>query len=1182
MKNLDDITYWSNVLAVTGLLISLLAVLMLSFNKYPSSRRLAGYLMSVMVLVISVQFDSLWDYLALLTATSTFTLYGYVEAFFTQNKRLNYRLFIPLGLVLILTLLPSSPILAVMLRLTPVALGFIYGYITIGLINSECKLRGISFFGNPGKRLIWFRNFLYVNAAFMVTWIILLAFNWQNTVVVTGELLIITGFIYFQVFRESTFLSPIPLANKYQKSTLSQGQKFGIATRLDQFLTHEKGYLNGELSLSSLAEELKTSTHHLSQVINETKGMGFQEMIARLRIREAKRLLKDSEHQQTKIEGIAAMVGYNSKSAFNNSFKKFTGLTPSQFKASKDVLTYREARLPDQKKPFSERTTIDLSHVSRLNHFQVMLVNFFKIFLRNTRKNLTFSAINLFGLTVGFTACLFIYLFISDELSYDRHLPDHEQIHRIIWRSSNPQTRTPHPMAQAMVRDLPEVEAATTLSPWYGAGLSKQTIRVRHVDSNQLYEEPDFYFVDSTFLDVFQLKVLAGDPDALRKPFNIVISSQLAEKYFGDENPIGRELTVNDMPVAIAAVIESMDRNSHFHFNAMLSYVTLKSINPDNPWMQWGDFGHFNYIKLAPTANYKTLEARIPDWVASYLNWSEDRLEALLNGEDRFELQPVSTIHLHSHVRWELENNGNILYIYILSGTLVFLLLIVVINYVNLTTARSFERAKEIGIRKTLGALKSSLSTQFYVESAIFCFIALLLALVVTSILLPGFSNLTGKNITGDMIWNAPTLSIFTGVCLLVAVFAGFYPASTLTAFAPTAILKGKMSSSFHGTRMRSALVVVQFFVSAIMIVSSLIVLRQIDYMKTKDLGFDQDAVLAIKIYPSVEIGSIDTRMVKGLQEGFNSLSGVTHTSAISNLPGGQFNQHSVFADVNPDQQIDISEMTVDYNFDQTLDIALVSGRAFNPTHQLDSAGRTVIVNESFVRQLNLDTPVGQTISWTGNDHPTKSRVQIIGVVEDFHYRSLHEEIQPLAIQYSKQDISHLIVKMKGEQFQQSLAQMQTIYETFEQQLPFEYSFLDDQLQQLYQQEITTLNVFSIFAGLALLLAGLGLLGMAIAIMNQKVKEVGIRKILGASISQIVLLVVGQFSKLILIALAIGLPTGLLLMQSWLSEFTYRVAPGWVPFVVAAILLFAVAAASVSFVVIRIAHANPVDAVRDE
>lgn len=1162
---------WSEVLFGVVFLVGGITSVLMFVSRYPSSRFLGQLILSYLLVLIV----SLLDIAVSLTYASwAFTgvsLFLYSKAFFDQKSRIKVWYFLPAAATVVLPFVPFGEWGAGVIT---------FGYLLFSFdaIRGEGKARGIVWFQNPGSRLIWFRNFISLHFLFFL--IVVLA-PVTTTVYAEGIFLLLI-YIYYQLFKESAFLLPIPLGNKYQKSTLSPEIKSSILGKLDKVMVEDKFYLRDDISLSNLASELGATTHHLSQVLNESKKISFQDLIAQYRIREACRLLRADDQQQVKIENIAGMVGYNSKSAFNTAFKKRMELTPSEYRDKKDVRSYREERLPERKHSLLSDSTFSLNHVFNLKMTNDMIQHFIKIFSRNIKSNKLFSLFNIFGLTVGFTCGILIYLYIQDEQSFDSELPDADRIYRIAWMTDNPQTRTPHPMAQTMANDFPEVEEAVSFSPWYGPGLSKDFIRVENVESNIIFEEPDFFFADSTFFDVFQVEIVEGDKDAMKKPFSLVITEPLAKKYFGDSSAIGKELELNQMPLAVSAVVKPLPKNSHFHFNAFIPYVTLKQINPNDTWMTWADFGHFNYIKLAEGTDPAALEEKIPDWIGSYLAWSETDLERLKAGEVRFELQPIQDIHLTSHLRWELESNGNVLYIYILSFTLVFLLLIATINYVNLTTAKSVERAKEVGIRKTLGAISETISLQFYLESILFCMVAMILSFVFAALFLESFNSLSGKQFLLSQLLDSSFLFMSFGICLVIGLLAGFYPAMVLSTYKPTEVLKGKLSTNSKGVRLRSVLVIFQFTISAVLISGSLMIFKQVQFMKETDLGFDKEAVISLNVPMSIEIGGVDVVALRNVQNQLQSLNGVKATALVSATPGGQFNQHPYFLKDNPENRVDVSSIMVDYDIDKVLGFEMVEGRSFNRSYSKDSV-HNVIINESMANLLDSD----------GKDLLGKALVQdasgreyeatIIGIVKDFHFQSLHEEIQPLLMSVQPLGAGNILVKLEGQQFGQIIRQIETIYnEGIDSDVPFEYHFLDQELAKLYEQEEQTLSIFSVFALIALIIASLGLLGMALAILNQRVKEVGMRKILGASSAQIMQMIFGQFLKLIVAALVIGLPLSYLLMQNWVKEFSYQAPFGVMPFVWSGIILLVVAAISVSSAVSKIAFSNPVEALKCE
>ncbi|MEQ8471017.1 MAG: ABC transporter permease [Marinoscillum sp.] len=1171
---------WILVLILSIILQGGFLLIALLINKYPASRFL-GIITALLLITASLPFllPDNHSVFCLIVMGQAFTIHSYAQAFFTQKTRISYLLAIPVIMIGSgLFILEGIWFDAIQFILYPLFIAYCLRSAFL-FIKREGQVRGIQWIVNPGSRLIWFRNF-FTYECVLIGVLTASSVGWVPQIFTLFGIMVHIYFIVFQLFRESDFFDPIPVTNKYQKSTLTPAQKSDILSKLNKLIEVEKFYLESTTSLSSLAKKLNTTTHHLSQVLNETKGMSFQELLSQYRIREAKVILKSNKHESTKIEHVASMVGYNSKSSFNTAFKKYTNLTPKEYKEQKNVQTYREERPPNRGKPTSGIFGFDLMNRLNQNINQIMVSNFFKIFYRRVARNKVFTFINLFGLTVGFTCSILIYLFIGEHTSYDQELPQSNQIYRVAWVNENPQTRTPHPFAQRIKEDLPEVIQSTTLSPIYGPGLTRDGVRVENKKEDIQFIEKDFFYVDSTFLDVFDLKVLAGDPDALKKPWNVVISQSTAEKYFGNEDPIGQTITIDDWDIAVAAVVEDMPKRSHFHVTGLVSYVTLKNINPENLWFTWQDFGHFNYLKLAPGTDYKEIESKIPEWIVTYLDWSQTDKERLLNHEAAFKLQPIKDIHLHSHLRWELENNTNILYIYILTGAMVFILLIACINYINLTTAKSIERAREVGVRKTLGALSLSLTGQFYLESLVFCLVAAVLAFAFSAMLLPFFNHITQIQFsTIDLI--RPGFLTAAGMAILViSMLSGSYPAMVMDKFKPVDVLKGKLTTSFHGRRLRNGLVIFQFFVSAILIIASLIILKQLNYMKTKELGFDQDALISVKMYPSAALGGMDVEMIRTLENEFSNVSGVKEVSAVSNLPGGQFDQLTIYQTIYPEEKIDASQMGVDYDALNTLGISMAEGRTFDRSYDSDTLDNHFIINAEAASRLNLDDPIGVSITW--EQAGRSGQGVIVGITNDFHFQSLHSAIQPLIIYLDPYDVNHIVVKMEGREFQNTLNQINAIYAQNIMDIPFEYHFIDEQLAELYNDEIRTLNIFTIFTSIALILACIGLIGLAIALLNQSIKDIGIRKIMGARSWDIFSMVLLQFLKLIGIALLFGLPVGYLIMQVWIQEFSYQATIGVLPFVVSACTLVIISIMSVSVIIVKIASTNPAETLRYE
>ena len=510
---------WIETFSMSLIVLGGLLGLILMLNKYQSGRWLGILTVAYLLVFGSVVFQQ--TYLTpVFIVPAAVTLFLYTHSFFFQRKRLKLWHMLPiLGVTSILFAFFNVTLLWAAAGATTIA----YLFNTFKLMFEESNSRGFSFFIGPGARISWFRNFVGFNVIFLGAYFLGFTAHVYSTFY-----LIFLAQILYQILNESSFFEPIPVANKYKKSTLNPAIKASILEKLETIMDEGKFYQRDDASLSKLAEELGATNHHLSQVLNESLQISFQDLLARYRIREAAKMLREEKYEKVKIENVATMVGYNSKSAFNTAFKKRTGLTPSDYRDAKNVRTYGEERLTERKAPSNGNHKFSLNHVFNLKIERGMIQNFLKIFIRNVRRNGLFSFLNIVGLSVGFTCGIFIYLFIQHELSYDKTLSDSDRVYRIAWMNDNPQTRTPHPLAQAMANDFPEVEEAVSISPWYGPGLSKDKIRVKNIEANILFEEPDFYFADSTFLDIFQLKVLEGDEDALRKPWSLVISEPLA------------------------------------------------------------------------------------------------------------------------------------------------------------------------------------------------------------------------------------------------------------------------------------------------------------------------------------------------------------------------------------------------------------------------------------------------------------------------------------------------------------------------------------------------------------------------------------------------------------------------------------------------------------------------------
>ena len=809
------------------------------------------------------------------------------------------------------------------------------------------------------------------------------------------------------------------------------------------------------------------------------------------------------------------------------------------------------------------------------NHL-IMYRSYFKFAVRSMWRQKANTAFNLLGLVLAFTVCGLIYLHVNQELSFDKFHERSEDIYRIAWMNENPQTRTPHPMAQAMVTDIPEVESAVSLTPIYGPGLTKVTIPITLEKSNITFEEPNGFFADSTFFEVFDVKFIEGNPDnALQTINGIVLTKSMAVRYFSDEKAIGNRLSFGpstDM-LEVVGVVEDFPQESHFHFHFLISYMTLKALPFNDTWMSWEDFGHFNYVKLKPGTSGKMVESKIPDFVTKYLNWPEENLEGLRQGVVKFALQPITGIHLNSNIRWELESNSSMSYLIIYGASGLFILLISIINFVNMSTARSAQRLKEVGVKKTLGARKGQLLTQFVLEAILVSYAALLLALVSITGLEARFNQLVSGNIDSGLIYTPEAIGFLIIVTSITAILAAAYPSIYLNALKPGDILKGSGGKKIGGAKVRMGLLGIQFVAAIIMISGSLIISEQIRFIKNKDLGFSPENMVMVDIDNWEDRSEI-------IKNRFRQIGGVQGVSTISNPPGGQFNQHQLYLESEPTRTIDALEIFVDKEALTTLGLSLKEGRFLDIQLAADSAGTSFVMNETAMEELGIDTGIGKNIVWIDNENHIKG--QIVGVVNDFHYQSLHTPIRPLIMMIRPRTYNKVLVKIDNVDLSAIIPQLESAFDEIYPEVEFEYSFLDQRMDELYHEESRTLLLTTLLSGISIFLSIAGLIGIVLIAIKQRVKEIGIRKVLGASIGQILLLINTRFILIGLIATLIAVPITFSLMQNWMGNFTYQNGISPLIFVLTSVGLLMLIFATISLISINTARSNPVTALRNE
>ena len=806
-----------------------------------------------------------------------------------------------------------------------------------------------------------------------------------------------------------------------------------------------------------------------------------------------------------------------------------------------------------------------------------MLQNYIKIAWRNLVRNRAFSAINIVGLALGLATCLLISLFILDELSYDRFNQKADRIVRVIFRGTMQggkmnEAHVMPPVAQTLKTDYPDVLEATRLRT---GGAPLFTI------GNKTFRDASMVFADSNFFQVFTLPLLQGDAKtALTRPNTAVITQEMARKYFGNEDAIGKLLTIKGSSTTyqITGVIDRVPVNSHFHFDIFASMASL----PDAKAPSWLTSEFFTYLVLPEGYDYKQLEAKLPQVVEKYMGPQFQQSMGMSLAQFRKKgndiglyLQPLTDIHLRSSFAYDLGTNGDIQYIYIFGAIALFMLLIACINFMNLSTAGASKRAKEVGIRKVLGSVKMALTNQFLVESFLLTAIALLLAIGIVYLALPFFNDLAGKQLTLNFIanvWLLPALLLFG---LLVGILAGSYPAFFLSSFKPISVLKGRFTSSKNSIGLRSGLVVFQFFISITLMVGTTVVYRQLSYIQNKKLGYDKDQVLVLP----------ETWLLGQKEDVFRNQimqdNRVISASTSGYLPAGPSNNNNfmVYPETNSTQLVKTIRYDVDYNYISVLGIQLATGRNFSKAYGTDSSG--VILNETAAKTFGWgEKAVGHTITNTNNEG-NKGTYRVIGVVKDFHFRSLHERISPLIMMLGHNS-GTVIVKVKTKDISGLLASLKTQWNQLAADAPFTYSFMDDRFNDTYKSEQKIGLILGIFAGLTIFVACLGLFGLATFTAEQRTKEIGVRKVLGASVGSIVGLLSKDFLKLVAIAIVLASPVAWYTMNRWLQDFAYKIDITWWMFALAGLLSVSIALLTVSFQSIKAALMNPVKSLRSE
>jgi putative ABC transport system permease protein len=808
-----------------------------------------------------------------------------------------------------------------------------------------------------------------------------------------------------------------------------------------------------------------------------------------------------------------------------------------------------------------------------------MLKNYIKVALRNLWKSKGFSAINVIGLAIGLATCLLIILFVLDELSFDRFHKKADHIYRVdgdIQFGGNHfiLAVAPDPMGPTLKKDFPQVEQYVRFREYGGIMIKKGNENVR---------ENRVIYTDSTLFDVFSLPVVDGDPTtALKEPKSIVITESMARKYFNQTQVVGKSLHLDNKDhYKITAVIKDMPAQSHFSFDFFLPLAQADE-SRENNWIS----NNFNtYIVLKEGADPKALESQFDALVDKYvgpqvkeiLNINLEEFKRIGNF-DRYSLTPLTRIHLHSNKTSELGINSSIQYVYIFSAIALFILMIACVNFMNLSTARSSNRAKEVGIRKVMGSLQINLIKQFLTESILISAIASVLALLIAWLLLPYFNQLSAKEISLSFFAQPWLLPAMVGMVLVTGLLAGSYPAFYLSAFQPIQVIKGKLSTGFKSSWLRSSLVVFQFAISIILIIGTIVIYNQLHYIQSRNTGFDRDQVLILHdTYPP-------NNQVKAFREEITRLPGVVNVTMTGFLPTSEWrNDSPIFSDPTLDQKkaVSMQNWYVDDQYIPTLNMKMATGRNFSKDFPTDSTG--VIINEAAAKLLGFTDPLNKNL-YRVNNFSNKSdmtTLHIIGVVKDFNFNTLRQQVTPMAL-FLGDNHGKTAVRFNTNAITALLSQIENKYKAIAPGQPFNYSFMDEDFNNLYRAEQRMGRISLTFSLLAILIACLGLFGLVAYAAEQRTKEIGIRKVLGATVSNITTMLSVDFLKLVSISAVIAFPLAWWAMNSWLNDFAYRTGISWWIFVIAGLLAMLIAIVTVCFQAIKAALANPVNSLRSE
>ena len=798
-----------------------------------------------------------------------------------------------------------------------------------------------------------------------------------------------------------------------------------------------------------------------------------------------------------------------------------------------------------------------------------MLKNYLKVILRNLKEQKGYSFINIASLAIGLSCCLLIMLYIRYEFSYDKYHNDAQYIYRLVREHQGELTwynSSEHPLAASLKEDFPEVVKATRVKKNDEVGV------VEH--ESKRFNEAGIYFVDQDFLDIFTFPLLSGDVrTALKEPFSVLITQEMAEKYLGNEEPMGKTLRIKEWyggkkyDYKIRGVLENIPQNSHFRFDFLVSYNTLYTLKRGgiDSVETWDYYEPKTYVRLASPADPIELEGKFPAFLRKYKGEE--------SASERLHLQPLTGIHLGGNLLFELETNSDMRYIYLFSAIAFFIMLIACLNYVNLSVARSTKRAVEVGMRKVVGANKAQLVRQFLVESIAFSILAFLISFLLVDLVLSAFGSLIERNLTLSLSQDLDMVLVFLGLAVFIGFLSGSYPAFYISSFHPIQVIKGTLKiGSKSSAVFRNSLVVVQFAVSIILIVCTFVIHNQLNYIRNRNLGFDREQI--------VTVYTMDRNLKsnpESLKKELLKNPGILGASASLDLPITVRRTSNVEWDEQGERRKSGLYFTfVDYDYFKVYDMEVVKGRSFSEDFPTDKE-QAVVINETAARNLGWEEPVGRRIYSQGREFT------VIGMIKDFHFQSLYRRIDPLVfLFYEGRGIDYFSIKVNPSNIPSTIDFIEEKCRRFSPEFPFQYAFLDERVDGIYKAEQRLGRSFNIFTFIALSIACLGLIGLASFISEQKRKEIGIRKVLGADIRSIIGLLAREYVKCVAVAVVIAWPIGYFVMSRWLQNFAYRISIGIEVFILSGLLAFVFALLTVSYQSIKAAVANPADSLRYE